>query len=63
MVWNTGTVDDFDRLADVTRDPDWDWKHVHPLVKKVRQKFKERNTVLERSHKQRLLDREAYATG
>lgn len=35
MVWNTGTVDDFNRLADVTHDSIWDWAHVHPLVKKI----------------------------
>ncbi|KAH9054134.1 aryl-alcohol-oxidase from pleurotus Eryingii [Lactarius vividus] len=35
MFWNTGTVDDFNRLADVTGDPSWDWEHVHPLIKKI----------------------------
>jgi hypothetical protein len=36
MIWNTGTIDDFDRLADVTDDEGWSWKHVRPLIKNVR---------------------------
>ncbi|KAI9432750.1 aryl-alcohol-oxidase from pleurotus Eryingii [Lactarius indigo] len=35
MFWNTGTVDDFDRLAEVTGDINWNWEHVHPLIKKI----------------------------
>jgi hypothetical protein len=36
MIWNTGTIDDFDRLAAVTDDEGWSWKHVRPLIKNVR---------------------------
>ncbi|KAH9030465.1 aryl-alcohol-oxidase from pleurotus Eryingii [Lactarius hengduanensis] len=35
MFWNTGTVDDFNRLADVTGDPSWNWERVHPLIRKI----------------------------
>ncbi len=62
MVWNTGTVDDFNRLAHVTGDPNWDWAHVHPLIKKVRPKERNVEPCVERSHEQPSLDREAYAT-
>ncbi|KAI0282905.1 glucose-methanol-choline oxidoreductase [Russula brevipes] len=35
LVWNTGTMDDFDRLADVTGDDGWSWEHVRPLIKNI----------------------------
>ncbi|KAI0298456.1 hypothetical protein B0F90DRAFT_1732646 [Multifurca ochricompacta] len=35
MIWNTGTVDDFNRLSQVTKDPGWSWERVQPLIKKI----------------------------
>ncbi|KAI0270475.1 aryl-alcohol-oxidase from pleurotus Eryingii [Gloeopeniophorella convolvens] len=35
MIWNTGTIDDFNRLANVTHDRGWSWDAVQPLIKKI----------------------------
>ena len=35
MVYDRGTMDDYDKLANITGDPGWSWDNLLPLFKKV----------------------------
>ena len=34
-VWNVGPKDDFDEIARIVGDVEWDWDHAHERFKKV----------------------------